>query len=107
MRVCISCMLSAFREYQCRYPVRRQPYRLVLERVRLNLREKGTLMTYALAGRGRCNVLCGEAVFYIVHDNTSASTSHISSATDDFLREQHGVLCVRIILSLSCATNTR
>jgi hypothetical protein len=44
------------REYQDRYLDRRLPYLRVLERVHRNLRETGTLMTRALAGRGRRNV---------------------------------------------------
>jgi hypothetical protein len=58
--------------------------------------ERGTRVSHALAGCGRRNVRDEEDVLDVVHDNPSASTRHVLLHQDDFLREQLGVLCVRI-----------
>jgi hypothetical protein len=53
---CDGNSLAASREYQHLCPYWRLPYRRVLERVHRNLKETGTFMMHALAGRGRLNI---------------------------------------------------
>jgi hypothetical protein len=50
---CDGNSLAALREYQRRYPDRRQPYRRAFETAHRNLRETDTVMPHAHAGRGR------------------------------------------------------
>jgi hypothetical protein len=78
---CDGNSLAVVREYQNRYPDRKQPYRRVLERVHRNLTETGTLKTHALAGRERRNVRGEDDVLDILHDKPPTSTRHISYAT--------------------------
>jgi hypothetical protein len=86
---------AALREYQHLYSDRWQPYRRVLLRVHLNLRETGTAMTHALAGRGRGSVWNQENVPDTAHGNPSTGIRHSSSATAR-LSLQHCLLCVRM-----------
>jgi hypothetical protein len=58
-----------------------QHYRRVLESVLRNLIETVTVMTHALAGSWRRTLRDEEGVLDTAHNNPSASTRHISSAT--------------------------
>jgi hypothetical protein len=67
--------LGTLREYEYRYPDRRQPNRRVLERVHRNLRETVTVVAHATHQPA--------LVIFLLQQ-------------DDFLREQHGVQCMRM-----------
>jgi hypothetical protein len=90
---CDGNSLAAFRDYE----YRRLPYRRVLERVRCNMRETVTLMTYAPAGRGR--PMCGFRRILWTPDTVTRQPTLFKFLLqqDDFLRDQHGVLCVRML----------
>jgi hypothetical protein len=64
-----------------------------IERVNHNLRETGIFMTHALAGCGRRNVR-DEDVLYTITQQPADITYLLQQ--NGFLREQHGLLCVRI-----------
>jgi hypothetical protein len=73
---CDGNSLAAPREYQRRYPDRREPYRHVFETVHRNLTETGTAMAHARVCRGKRNVQVEGDVLDIVHNNPSISTRH-------------------------------
>jgi hypothetical protein len=73
---CSGNSLAALRECQHRYLDGILLYRLVLEWVHDNLRETGTVMTHAVADRGRRNVRDEEDVLDTVQANLSTSTGH-------------------------------
>jgi hypothetical protein len=91
---CYGNSLAALREYQRLYPDRRKPYRRVFDTVHRNLRERGTLMPHARAGRGRRNVRDEEGVLLSYTITHQPALGRFLLQQDDFLSMQYVVLCV-------------
>jgi hypothetical protein len=73
-------------------------------KVHRSLVETGTLMPHARAGRGRRNVRDQGDVLDSAHQPAVAT---LLIQQEDFLTEQHGILCVRVSCTVSCTASER